>query len=35
LESNKFRIVGAAHVYGIMNGEYFKTKREVRPFALV
>jgi hypothetical protein len=35
LESNKFRIVGAAYVYGIMNGEYFETKREVRPFALV
>jgi hypothetical protein len=35
LESNKFSIVGAAHVHGIMNGEYFKTKREVRSFTLV
>jgi hypothetical protein len=35
LESNTFKIVGAAHVHGIMKGEYFKTKREVRPFILV
>ncbi len=35
LESNRFSIVGAAHIHGLMNGEYFRTKGEVRRFALV